>query len=84
MANAQETDELEAWAQLLRQIPISQTRQAVWQEVLESVLAQPRKYSSIILTAALERYAILVGEEGSPILEDEAVLGLPVVARERV
>jgi len=83
MANTQETNELEAWAQLLRQIPISQTRQAVWQEVLESLLAQPRKYSSIILSAALGRYATLVREESSLILEDEAALGLPVVARER-
>jgi hypothetical protein len=82
MANAQETDDLEAWAQLLRQIPISQARKAVWQEVLESVLAQPRKYSSIILSAALERYATLVGEEGSPILGDETALGLPAVVKE--
>jgi len=84
IASAQETDELEAWARLLRQIPISQTRQAVWQEVLESVLAQPRKYSSIILSAALEHYATLVGEEGSPILGDETALGLPIVVKERV
>lgn len=84
MANAQETDELEAWARLLREIPISQARKAVWQEVLESVLAQPRKYSSIILSAALERYATLVGEEASPILGDETELGLPMVVRERV
>jgi hypothetical protein len=84
MANAQETNELEAWAQLLRQIPISQARQAVWQEVLEAVLAQPRKYSSIILSAALERYATLVGEEGAPILGDETALGLPIVVKERV
>jgi hypothetical protein len=84
MANAQETNDLEAWAQLLQQIPISQARKGVWQEVLESVLAQPRKYSSIILSAALERYAILVGEEGSPILGDETALGLPIVVREKV
>ena len=83
MANAQEANELEAWAQLLRQIPISQARKAVWQEVLESVLAQPRKYSSIILSATLERYATLVGEEGSPILGDETALGLPIVVKER-
>jgi hypothetical protein len=83
MANAQETDELEAWARLLREIPISQARKAVWQEVLESVLAQPRKYSSIILSAALERYATLAGEEGSHILGDETALGLPVVVTER-
>jgi len=79
MANAQETNELQAWAQLLRQIPIAPARKAVWQEVLESVLAQPRKYSYIILSAVLERYATLVGEEGSPSLEDETALGLPVV-----
>jgi hypothetical protein len=42
------------------------------------------KYSSIILSAALERYATLVGEEGSPILGDETALGLPAVVRERV
>jgi len=84
MANAQETAELEAWARLLREIPISQARKAIWQEVLESILAQPRKYSSIILSAALERYATLVGEEGSLILEDETVLGLPAVMKERV
>ncbi len=84
MANAQETDELEAWARLLRQIPISQTRKAVWQEVLESVLAQPRKYSSTILSAALERYATLAGEEDSHILGDETALGLPVVVGEGV
>jgi hypothetical protein len=84
MANAQETDELEAWARLLREIPIAQTKKAVWQESLESVLAQPRKYSSIILSAALERYATLAGAEGSHILGDETALGLPVVVRERV
>jgi hypothetical protein len=84
MVNAQETDEIESWARLLREIPISQTRKAVWQEVLESVLAQPRKYSSIILSAALERYATLAGEEGSPILGDEDALGLPAVVKERV
>jgi hypothetical protein len=84
MANAQETAELEAWARLLREIPISQARKAIWQEVLESILAQPRKYSSIILSAALERYATLVGEEGSLILEDETVLGLPAVMKERI
>lgn len=79
----QETDELEAWARLLRKIPISQARKAVWQEVLESVLAQPRKYSSIILSAALERYATLAGEEGSHILGDETALGLPGIVTER-
>lgn len=83
MANARETDELEAWARLLREIPIAQTKKAVWQEVLESVLAQPRKYSSIILSTALERYATLVGEEDPPILGDEAALGLPGAVTER-
>jgi hypothetical protein len=83
MANAQETDELEAWVRLLREIPISQARKGVWQEVLKSLLAQPRKYSSIILSAALERYATLLGEEGSSILGDDATLGLPAVMTER-
>jgi hypothetical protein len=83
MANAQETNELEAWAQLLRQISIPQARQVVWQEVLESILAQPRKYASIILSAALERYATLVGEESASMLGDEATLELPIVVKEK-
>jgi len=72
----------EASVRLLREISIPQARKGVWLEVLGSVLAHPRKYPSIILSAALERYATLVGEEDSPILENEAVLGLPVVAKE--
>ena len=80
MANTQEMDELEAWALFLREIPISQPEETAWREFFESILAQPRTYSSAILTAAMERYGTLIGEAGSPIMEDAATLGLPTVS----
>ena len=79
IAQAQAEDEVEAWGHLLQQIPIPKSDEMAWREVLESVLAQPRTYSSTILTAAMERYAVLTGAVGSDIMEDEVALGLPTV-----
>jgi hypothetical protein len=79
MAEAQAEDEVEAWGRLLQEIPIPKPEEMAWRDVLESVLAQPRTYSSTILTAAMERYAVLTGAVGSGIMEDEVSLGLPTV-----
>lgn len=81
MAKAQGEDEVEAWARLLRAIPVPESREKAWRELLESILTQPRTYSSTILTAAMERYATLVGEAGPHIMGDEAALGLPTIGR---
>jgi hypothetical protein len=77
MAEAQAEDEVEAWARLLEEIPISNPEERAWRDVLESILAQPRTYSSSILTASMERYTVLAGTVGSNITGDEVVLGLP-------
>jgi hypothetical protein len=81
LAQAQEMGEIEAWARLLREIPISKSRESAWRELLESILSQPRAYPPTILTAAMERYANLAGKIGSNITGDEAALGLPAVGR---
>lgn len=80
MEKAQEEDELEAWARLLQAIPIAKSGEVAWRELLEVILAQPRTYSSAILTAAMERYTALVGEAGPHIVGHEVALGLPTAA----
>jgi hypothetical protein len=77
MAEAQTEDEVEAWARLLEEIPILKSEERAWRDVLESILAQPRTYSSTILTAVMERYTALAGAVGPDIMGDEVVLGLP-------
>jgi hypothetical protein len=81
LARAQEKDEIAAWTRLLRESPISKSREPVWRELLESILAQPRAYSPAVLTSAMERYAILAGKADPNIIDDETALGLPVVGR---
>jgi hypothetical protein len=80
MAKAQEEDEVEAWDQLLRLIQIPKSKEAAWRQLLESILSQPRAYTTAILQAAMERHTALVGE-ASPHIEDEAALGLPVMGK---
>jgi hypothetical protein len=77
MAEAPAEDEVEAWARLLEEIPIPNPEARAWRDVLELILAQPRTYSSTILTAAMERYTALAGAVGPDIMGDEIVLGLP-------
>jgi hypothetical protein len=79
MAKAQIDEEVEAWARLLQQVPISKPEERAWREVLESVLAQPRTYASTILTAAMERYTTLTGAASPDIVGDEEALGLPKI-----
>ena len=79
LAQARERSEITAWARLLREIPISKARESVWRAFLESIFAQPRTYSPPILTAAMERYAILAGNADPNIIGDETALGLPAV-----
>jgi hypothetical protein len=79
IAQAQAENEVEAWARLLEEIPMPKPEEGAWRDALESVLAQPRTYSSTILTAVMERYAILTGAVGSGIMEGEVSLGLPTV-----
>jgi hypothetical protein len=81
LAQAQERSEITAWARLLRVIPISKSKASVWRELLESILAQPRVYSSAVLTAAMERYATLAGKADLNIIGDEVALGLAAVRR---
>jgi hypothetical protein len=81
LAQAREVDEVKTWARLLHEIPISKARESIWRKLLESILAQPRAYSSVVLTAAMERYASLAGKADPNMLGDEAALGLPAVRR---
>jgi hypothetical protein len=57
------------------------SEEGAWREMLESILAHPQTYSSIVLAAAMERYTALVGPAGSHLMGDEAALGLPAVGR---
>jgi hypothetical protein len=79
MAEAQAEGEVEAWARLLEEIPIPNPEERAWRNVLESILAKLRTYSSTILTAAMERYTVLTGAAGPDIVGDEGTLGLPKI-----
>lgn len=79
MAACQEIDESEAWARLLRNIPISEAHEAQWRQLLETILSQPQRYTQAILAAAMERYMTLACQIGPDIPVDEASLGLPPV-----
>lgn len=79
MAACRETDESQAWARLIRNIPMPEAQEAQWRQLLESILSQPQKYTQAILAAAMDRYMILAGQIGPDIPVDEASLGLPPV-----
>lgn len=79
MAACREMDESQAWAHLIRNIPISEAQKAQGQQLLETILSQPQRYTQAILAAAMERYMTLAGQIGPDILVDEANLGLPPI-----
>lgn len=79
MAQAQDDDEIAAWALFLRNVPVSKPEKKAWQRLLETLLDAPRSYSSRILTAAMERYTELEGVAG-PEIKNERALDLPVLA----
>jgi predicted MPP superfamily phosphohydrolase len=79
MAACQETDESEAWARLILNIPMPEVQEAQWRQLLEAILSHPQKYTQAILAAAVERYTVLAGQSGPDIPVDGANLGLPPV-----
>ena len=79
MAQAQDNDEITAWALFLRNVPVSKSEKKDWKKLLEALLDAPQSYSSRILMAAMERYTELEGVAG-PEIKDERPLDLPVLA----
>jgi hypothetical protein len=77
MEVCEEPDESQAWARLIGSIAMSDAQVAQWQQLLEAILSEPRRYTASILAAAMERYAALAGQIGPEIPADEASLGLP-------
>lgn len=77
MAACQEMDESQAWARLIRNIPMPEAQEAQWRQLLETILSQPQKYTQAILAAAMERYTALAGQIGPDIPVDDGSLGLP-------
>ena len=77
MAACQEIDESEAWARLIRNIPMPEAQEAQWRQLLEAILSQPQKYTKDILAAAIERYSAVAGQIGPDIPVDDISLGLP-------
>jgi hypothetical protein len=78
IAKTQESEE-EIWCQFLRQVPLPTDEKTCWIEFFESILGQPRIYSSDILSATMERYTALMGEVNPGILGNDQDLGLPPV-----
>lgn len=67
-----------AWAELLQKIPISEEHQSRWSSLLEEILAEPRNYGSLVLSAAMGRYQRLNSAANVTISEEqEKELGLP-------
>ncbi len=56
LQHAKTAKEERAWAQLLQKIPISEEQQLRWSNLLEEILAEPRNYGSLVLSAAMGRY----------------------------
>jgi len=74
----QNAEEEEAWARLLREIPMSDERRSKWCNLLEEILDEPQSYGNMVLSAAMERYQRLANATDvafSGIKERE--LGLP-------
>ena len=70
--------EEQAWAELLQKISISEEHQSRWSSLLEGILAEPRNYGSLVLSAAMGRYQRLNSAANVTISEEqEKELGLP-------
>jgi len=78
MPQAQNDDEIGAWALFLKNVPVGKSEKKAWQKLLETVLDTPQNCSSSVLAAAMERYTELAGVAGSKI-KSERALGLPVL-----
>ncbi|MBU7584558.1 MAG: NACHT domain-containing protein [Nostoc sp. TH1S01] len=73
----QNSEEEEALANFLKEIPISTEKHSIWLNFLEKILRQPWDYTNLILNAAMERYQTLTSPVGSKISEEkEKGLGL--------
>jgi len=79
IVQAQDDDEIAAWALFLGNVPVSKPEKKTWLKLLETLLDAPQSYSARILTAAMERYTELEGVAG-PEIKDESALDLPVLA----
>ena len=78
LQHAKTAKEERAWAQLLQKIPISEEQQSRWSNLLEEILAEPRNYGSLVLSAAMGRYQRLNSAANVTISEEqEKELGLP-------
>jgi hypothetical protein len=74
----QSGEEEQAWASLLREIPISEERHSKWCNLLEEILDEPQNFSGLVLSAAMERYQRLINAADVAFSEaEERELGLP-------
>ncbi|NEQ70332.1 MAG: NACHT domain-containing protein [Symploca sp. SIO2D2] len=72
------SEEERAWANFLKNVPIDQSKEQNWSRFLEGILAEPKPFGSLILSAAMERYQKLNSTVSVTISqEEEKRLGLP-------